>query len=261
MARCRDRRGSRRTGLRGESLLRIPPLHARPPGDAPDNSTKQIELFDSRARVPCEEGARLLRRADFGGYSATPMTDRNIGPQSNTKVDIYLQVQERQGPRHGHAAALRAHPRLAAGQGRRHPRVHRRGHDRPHAEGRGRAHQARHGLRRRRRAPPDRLRSNTNGQRMEETFEIKVRNHKDAAGQGHRAGEPLSLEPVDCSSSPRRPRRRTRGRSNSRCVPRTARPSSPTGCATPGETKGTHPFMFAKGTDPTTNMKGCVPSF
>lgn len=59
----------------------------------PNNSTKQIELFPAVRGVPCDkilvyhgQGGR------FYGYGA-PMTDRNIGTRSNTKVDIYLQFE------------------------------------------------------------------------------------------------------------------------------------------------------------------------
>jgi len=58
----------------------------------PDNSTKQIELFQAARRVPCEKllvyyGAPTGHR----GFLPSPATDRNYGVQSNRKVDVYLQ--------------------------------------------------------------------------------------------------------------------------------------------------------------------------
>ena len=58
---------------------------------------------------------------------------------------------------------------------------------------------------------------NSKGRVMEEAFEIKVRNHKDAAGRSRRAREPLPLEPVAAHRAVAgRRSRRTRGRSSSR---------------------------------------------
>ena len=64
------------------------------PSTLPDNSTKQIELFPTAKGVPCEKVLvyyGLDRR--YLGYFASPATDRNLGTQSNKKVDIYLQFK------------------------------------------------------------------------------------------------------------------------------------------------------------------------
>jgi hypothetical protein len=59
------------------------------PATIPNNSTKQIELFDQATRVPAKK--RLVYYgADFGGYYGGPMLDREFGPSSNTKVDVWL---------------------------------------------------------------------------------------------------------------------------------------------------------------------------
>ncbi len=58
-----------------------------------DNSTKQIELFPVARGVPCEKV--LLYYGLGSGYRSygSPMTDRNYGTQSNKKVDIYLRFK------------------------------------------------------------------------------------------------------------------------------------------------------------------------
>ncbi|HXD52524.1 MAG TPA: hypothetical protein VN689_11575, partial [Burkholderiales bacterium] len=56
-----------------------------------DNSTKQIELFPAARSVPCEKTLVYYGLAPgYYGYSASPHTDRNLGVQSNKKVDVYL---------------------------------------------------------------------------------------------------------------------------------------------------------------------------
>ncbi len=61
------------------------------PTTLPDNSTKQIELFPAARNVPCEKTLVYHGLAPgYYGYSASPITDRNHGVQSNRKVDVYL---------------------------------------------------------------------------------------------------------------------------------------------------------------------------
>jgi hypothetical protein len=61
------------------------------PTTLPDNSTKQIELFAAAHNVPCEKTLVYYGVAPgYYGYSASPVTDRNYGVQSNKKVDVYL---------------------------------------------------------------------------------------------------------------------------------------------------------------------------
>ena len=62
------------------------------PATIPNNSTKQIELFDSATRVPAKKQL-VYYGADFGGYYGAPMMDREIGPASNTKVDVWLKFR------------------------------------------------------------------------------------------------------------------------------------------------------------------------
>src|SRR3990170_4215379 len=61
------------------------------PATLPDNSTKQIELFPAARSVPCEKTLIYYGLAPgYYGHSASPVTDRNYGVQSNRKVDVYL---------------------------------------------------------------------------------------------------------------------------------------------------------------------------
>lgn len=61
------------------------------PTTLPDNSTKQIELFPAARSVPCEKKLVYYGLAPgYYGHSASPVTDRNYGIQSNRKVDVYL---------------------------------------------------------------------------------------------------------------------------------------------------------------------------
>ncbi len=64
------------------------------PTTLPDRSTKQIELFPVARAVPCE---KLLVYYGLGeqwrGVFPSPMLDRNLGNDSNTKVDVYLRFK------------------------------------------------------------------------------------------------------------------------------------------------------------------------
>lgn len=63
----------------------------------PDNSTKQIELFPAARGVPCEKTLVYYGLDARGyGFSASPMTDRNYGIQTNKKVDVYLTFRNAQ---------------------------------------------------------------------------------------------------------------------------------------------------------------------
>ena len=60
----------------------------------PDNSTKQIELFPTARRVPCEKVLVYYGQAGAEyGFLPSPATDRNFGWQGNRKVDVYLQFR------------------------------------------------------------------------------------------------------------------------------------------------------------------------
>ncbi len=58
----------------------------------PNNSTKQIELFDQARQVPARK-ILLYDGAAGAYYYPTPMTDRNFGVPSNRKVDVFLEFR------------------------------------------------------------------------------------------------------------------------------------------------------------------------
>ena len=63
------------------------------PTTLPDNSTKQLELFESARGVPAEKILVYYGLQGFYGFAPNPMTDRNLGHQSNPKVDVYLRFE------------------------------------------------------------------------------------------------------------------------------------------------------------------------
>ncbi|HNQ24113.1 MAG TPA: DUF4139 domain-containing protein [Phycisphaerae bacterium] len=68
------------------------------PTTLPDNSTKQLELFPLVAKVPCEKVLVYYGLAEgYRGFFASPMVDRNYGTQGNKKVDIYLKFKNEKG--------------------------------------------------------------------------------------------------------------------------------------------------------------------
>ena len=77
------------------------------PTTLPDNSTKQIELFPAARNVACEKTLVYYGLAPgYYGYGASPQTDRNLGVQSNKKVDVYLGF--RNSPEHNMGMPLPA---------------------------------------------------------------------------------------------------------------------------------------------------------
>jgi hypothetical protein len=59
------------------------------PATLPNNSTKQIELFDAATRVPAKKQL-VYYGADFRGFFGSPMVDRDFAPSYNSKVDVWL---------------------------------------------------------------------------------------------------------------------------------------------------------------------------
>ncbi len=62
------------------------------PATIPNNSTKQIELFDTATRVPAKKQL-VYYGGDLGGIYGSPMIDREIGPESNRQVDVWLKFR------------------------------------------------------------------------------------------------------------------------------------------------------------------------
>jgi hypothetical protein len=58
----------------------------------PNNSTKQIELFDQAKQIPAKK-ILLYYGAPAPYYYPSPATDRDLGVQMNKKVDVYLQFK------------------------------------------------------------------------------------------------------------------------------------------------------------------------
>jgi len=63
------------------------------PTTLPDNSTKQIELFEAARGVPADKVLVYYGLQGFYGFAPNPVTDRNLGIQSNSKVDVYLRFE------------------------------------------------------------------------------------------------------------------------------------------------------------------------
>ncbi len=59
------------------------------PATIPNNSTKQIELFEQAARVPARKQL-VFDGARGHGWGGGPMLDRDWAPGSDTKVDVWL---------------------------------------------------------------------------------------------------------------------------------------------------------------------------
>ena len=65
------------------------------PTTLPNNSTKQIELFDAASRVPASK--KLIYYGALGyGWGGSPVIDRDYGPASNNKVDVWLEFRNDQ---------------------------------------------------------------------------------------------------------------------------------------------------------------------
>lgn len=65
------------------------------PTTIPNNSTKQIELFDAASRVPAKK-VMIYDGAAGMGVFGSPMMEREFAPQSNTKVDVWLRFRNDQ---------------------------------------------------------------------------------------------------------------------------------------------------------------------
>ncbi len=59
----------------------------------PENSTKQIELFDPAKGVPADKVMVYYGLQGWPSFFPNPVTDRDLGYQTNKKVDIYLRFK------------------------------------------------------------------------------------------------------------------------------------------------------------------------
>jgi hypothetical protein len=58
----------------------------------PNNSTKQIELFDAAKRIPARKKLVYYGAQGFG-WGGSPMIDRDYGPSSSQEVDVWLEFR------------------------------------------------------------------------------------------------------------------------------------------------------------------------
>lgn len=64
------------------------------PTTLPDNSTKQIELFEPAIGIPAEKVLLYYGLAEgYRGFFPSVVQDRNYGTEMNTKVDVYLRFR------------------------------------------------------------------------------------------------------------------------------------------------------------------------
>ena len=63
------------------------------PTTLPQNSTKQIELFEAARGVPADKVLVYYGLPGNYGFFPDPVTDRGFGVQSNKKVDVYLRFK------------------------------------------------------------------------------------------------------------------------------------------------------------------------
>lgn len=150
------------------------------PATIPNNSTKQIELFDKAARVPAKKQL-VYYGADFGGYYGGPMLDREFGPSSNTKVDVWLKFRNDKASGMGMplpAGRIRVSQQDKADGSLEFIGEDKIDHTPKDEDVRVKLGTAFDVVGERRQTD---FALNSKGRVMEEAFEIKVRNHKDQA--------------------------------------------------------------------------------
>lgn len=150
------------------------------PATIPNNSTKQIELFDQATRVPAKK--RLVYYgADFGGFYGGPMLEREFGPTSNTKVDVWLSFRNDKASGMGMplpAGRIRVSQQDKADGSLEFIGEDKIDHTPKDEDVRVRLGTAFDVVGERRQTD---FVVNTKGRVMEESFEIKIRNHKEQA--------------------------------------------------------------------------------
>ncbi len=150
------------------------------PATIPNNSTKQIELFEAAARVPAKKQL-VYYGADFGGWYGGPMLDREFGPTSNTKVDVWLKFRNDKASGMGMplpAGRIRVSQQDKADGSLEFIGEDRIDHTPKDEDVRVKLGTAFDVVGERRQTD---FVVNTKGRVMEEAFEIKVRNHKEQA--------------------------------------------------------------------------------
>jgi hypothetical protein len=150
------------------------------PATIPNNSTKQIELFETAARVPAKKQLVYYGAPGFG-YYASPMMDREFGPASNTKVDTWLTFRNDKASGMGlplPAGRIRVSQQDKADGSLEFIGEDKIDHTPKDEDVRVKLGTAFDVVGERRQTD---FQLNTRGRVMEEAFEIKVRNHKEQA--------------------------------------------------------------------------------
>jgi hypothetical protein len=150
------------------------------PTTLPNNSTKQIELFDTARRVPARKELVYYGASGFG-WGSTPLTDRDFGPASNKQVDVWLEFRNEKKSGLGvplPAGRVRVSQQDPADGNLEFIGEDSIGHTPKDEDVRVRLGTAFDVVGERRQTD---FSINTRGRVMEEAFEIRVRNHKDEA--------------------------------------------------------------------------------
>ena len=150
------------------------------PATIPNNSTKQIDLFDAATRVPAKKQLVYYGAQDFGFYGS-PLLDRELGPTSNTKVDIWLRLKNDKASGLGMplpAGRVRVSQQDKADGSMEFIGEDKIGHTPKDEDVRVKLGTAFDVVGERRQTD---FALNSKGRVMEEAFEIKLRNHKDQA--------------------------------------------------------------------------------
>ncbi len=150
------------------------------PATLPNNSTKQIELFDAATRVPAKKQLVYYGAEGYGFYGSL-MLDREFGPTSNTKVDVWLTLKNDKAS--GLGMPLPAGRIRVSQQDKADGSLEFIGEDKIDHTPRDEDVRVKLGtafdvVGERRQTD---FSLNSKGRVMEESFEIKVRNHKDQA--------------------------------------------------------------------------------
>jgi len=150
------------------------------PATLPNNSTKHIELFDAATRVPAKKQLVYYGAEGYGFYGSL-MLDREFGPTSNTKVDVWLTLKNDKAS--GLGMPLPAGRIRVSQQDKADGSMEFIGEDKIDHTPRDEDVRVKLGtafdvVGERRQTD---FALNSKGRVMEEAFEIKVRNHKDQA--------------------------------------------------------------------------------
>jgi hypothetical protein len=150
------------------------------PATIPNNSTKQIELFDAATRVPAKKQL-VYYGGDFGGDYGAPMLDGEMNPGSNTQVAVWLKFDNEKASGMGiplPAGRIRVSQQDEADGSLEFIGEDAIKHTPKDEDVRVKLGTAFDVVGERRQTD---FVVNTKGRVMEEAFEIKVRNHKDQA--------------------------------------------------------------------------------